>query len=546
MLRRPFRTLRWWRASAGVGLLLIAALAAVLGPVTTSATTATGRAPASPERAASTSGTVAYWLAAADGGIYGFHAPEFGNVRGRGLSAPIVGMAATPDGHGYWLVASDGGVFTFGDAAYYGSTGGIRLARPIVGMAATPDGHGYWLVASDGGVFTFGDAAFHGSTGAVRLTRPIVGMAATADGSGYWLVASDGGIFTFGDAVFRGSAGDVRLTRPVVGMAPTGDGQGYWLVASDGGIFTYGDAVFRGSTGGVALTRPIVGMAANPVGSGYWLVASDGGVFPFGDAPYLGSTGAAPGPAPVVGIVPTLAGSLYPGGTIYPPGGVGTDISFPQCTRAYPAAGNPISIVGVNGGLSNKINPCFVSEAQWAGPNLTVYINTDQVQPDAPQATGGPQSCAAGDDVCLGYNWGYTNAQAAVSYVHANGFAPETWWLDVEAPCGSASPLWMCGTAGLQSNAAVIQGALDALHGDGLVAGIYSTYYQWPRITGGSQYPGLPIWIATVPSGPVQWVADCTDPSLQFAGGTPYLIQWLGGSNPPTAPYDGDLACRTT
>ena len=41
----------------------------------------------------------------------------------------------------------------------------VRLP-PVVGMAATPSGHGYWLVASDGGIFSFGDAPFYGSTGA--------------------------------------------------------------------------------------------------------------------------------------------------------------------------------------------------------------------------------------------------------------------------------------------------------------------------------------------------------------------------------------------
>jgi hypothetical protein len=79
------------------------------------------------------------------------------------LSAPVVGMAATPDGRGYWLVSSDGGVFTFGDAAFHGSTGGVTLDEPVVGMAATPSAAGYWLVASDGGIFTFGDAGFYGS-----------------------------------------------------------------------------------------------------------------------------------------------------------------------------------------------------------------------------------------------------------------------------------------------------------------------------------------------------------------------------------------------
>jgi N-acetylmuramoyl-L-alanine amidase len=61
-------------------------------------------------------------------------------------NAPIVGMAATPDGGGYWLVASDGGIFTFGDAGFFGSEGGTALNAPIVGMATTPDGGGYWLI----------------------------------------------------------------------------------------------------------------------------------------------------------------------------------------------------------------------------------------------------------------------------------------------------------------------------------------------------------------------------------------------------------------
>jgi hypothetical protein len=163
--------------------------------------------------------------------------------------------------HGYYMTASDGGVFNFGNLPFCGSTGAIGLNAPVVGMAATPDGGGYWLVASDGGIFNFGDAAFFGSTGALHLNRPIVGMAATPDGKGYWLVASDGGIFTFGDAAFFGSTGAIHLNQPIVGMAATPDGRGYWLVASDGGIFTFGDAASDGSLGGQRLNQPIVAMA---------------------------------------------------------------------------------------------------------------------------------------------------------------------------------------------------------------------------------------------------------------------------------------------
>jgi len=74
----------------------------------------------------------------------------------------VVGMTATPDGHGYWFVASDGGIFSFGDAHFYGSTGSIRLNLPVVGMASN-GGKGYWFSAADGGMFSFGSAPFYGS-----------------------------------------------------------------------------------------------------------------------------------------------------------------------------------------------------------------------------------------------------------------------------------------------------------------------------------------------------------------------------------------------
>ena len=169
------------------------------------------------------------------------------------LNAPIVGMAAAPDGGGYWMVGADGGVFSGGDAQFFGSTGNLHLNKPVVGMTATPDGRGYWFVATDGGIFAYGDARFYGSTGNLHLNKPVVGMTATPDGRGYWLVASDGGIFAYGDARFYGSTGNIRLNKPIVGMTATPDGQGYWFVATDGGIFAYGDAQFHGSLGGLGV-----------------------------------------------------------------------------------------------------------------------------------------------------------------------------------------------------------------------------------------------------------------------------------------------------
>ena len=104
------------------------------------------------------------------------------------IGAPIVGIAATPDGHGYWLAAADGGIFTFGDAHFYGTTSKLHLEAPIVGIAATPDGRGYWLAGADGGIFTFGDAHFYGSAHDVNTNAPIAGIAAPPKGGGYWLV----------------------------------------------------------------------------------------------------------------------------------------------------------------------------------------------------------------------------------------------------------------------------------------------------------------------------------------------------------------------
>ena len=250
---------------------------------------------------ASSQGTL---LVARDGGVFAYGtAPFDGSLGGQRLNAPVVGVAATPDGQGYWLVGSDGGVFAFGDAPFDGSMGGQHLNTPIVGIAPTADGRGYWLVASDGGVFSFGDAGFHGSMGGIALNAAVVGIGAT-DHGGYWLVASDGGVFSFGGAAFYGSAGGTRLNAPVTGMAATADGQGYWLVGSDGGVFTYGNAAYLGSVPGQGIIGqpPVVGVACTPSGQGYWLVGANGAVYAYGDATFLGAPNAARLVAPVAGI----------------------------------------------------------------------------------------------------------------------------------------------------------------------------------------------------------------------------------------------------
>jgi cell wall-associated NlpC family hydrolase len=229
-----------------------------------------------------------YWLTNAAGAVSAHgSAVSYGSMAGQALQAPIAHIVSTPDGKGYWLVAADGGIFTFGDAGFYGSMGGQRLNAPVVGMTPTSDGKGYWLVASDGGVFTFGDAVFQGSMGGQHLNKPVVGIAADFQTGGYWEVATDGGIFSF-HAPFFGSTGNIVLNKPVNGMTPTPDDRGYLFVASDGGVFAYGDATFQGSMGATRLNSPVVGMAVDNATGGYWMVGGDGGIFSF-NAPFYGA-----------------------------------------------------------------------------------------------------------------------------------------------------------------------------------------------------------------------------------------------------------------
>ena len=63
------------------------------------------------------------------------------------LHAPVVGMAATPDGGGYRLVASDGGVFSYGDAHFYGPPEALRLNKTDRGDGRHP---GRWRLLAGG------------------------------------------------------------------------------------------------------------------------------------------------------------------------------------------------------------------------------------------------------------------------------------------------------------------------------------------------------------------------------------------------------------
>ena len=355
------------------------------------------------------------------------------------------------------------------------------------------------------------------SASASTSTAP-ADLPAAASGSGYRLTTTTGVVSSFG-ATYAGSA-PAAVAHPIVAMAST-PGFGYWLAASDGGVFSFGDARFFGSTGALTLVSPIIGLAATSSGKGYWLAAADGGVFSFGDARFLGAAaGRGPLAPPVVAIAAQAA--LDP----YAPGTTGYDISWPQCGGRYPDPPHVVTIVGVNRGHMFSGNPCFASEAAWAGPGITLYVNVGGLPLDDVSGLTGVRTCAVLDIACRSYNWGRAAAADDLARVAAVGVRSSMWWLDVEL-----DPRWRADHA---SNTAVIRGLLEGLRAAGLVVGIYSTSYQWGYITGNLWNPAVPLWVPGARTA--DEARQFCDAAHAFGGGVTWLTQW-------TVVYDQDYAC---
>ncbi|MHB8320377.1 MAG: fibronectin type III domain-containing protein, partial [Acidimicrobiales bacterium] len=245
-----------------------------------------------------------YWQASANGGVFSFgNAQFYGSLGTSPPVAPIVSMAATPDGQGYWLVGSDGGVFAFGNAHFYGSLpeDGIHPNGVIVGIVATPDGKGYWLVGSDGGVFTFGDAQYFGSASGLLSPGAIAtGIAAAPDGRGYWVVDNLGYVHPFGDVINFGDVVTLGYNPCcATGIAELADAKGYWIPGAYGAVYVLGYASNgMGSLAGDVNTPTncyfgecVRSMSASYEDRGYYLNEGSGGLFPFGHVAWYGNAG---------------------------------------------------------------------------------------------------------------------------------------------------------------------------------------------------------------------------------------------------------------
>lgn len=507
---------------------IIVGLGVLLGAGAVAATTATASSPA-PQ--------TGYWVMTNRGAVTPIGGvPNYSPGFSLAPTISAVSLTPTPDNRGYWIVTSIGNVYNFGDATWYGSPAAEHRTSPaIVGFAPTPDGRGYWVVTNAGNVMNFGDAGWYGSPAMQGGTaNPVIGMTAASQGKGYFLVTNHGNVYNYGSAIWRGSPAAAGITMGGSDISVSVDPAtgGYWVATSGGYVYGFGAPNYGSFTGS---SSPMTSFSPIPDGGGYRLVSAGGGVFDFGDATYFGVPG-----SPTGGAFVAIAGSSAPATVVrFGHGTWGYDVSWPQCGGPMPGGSHTIAVVGVTDGYTYSMNPCLTTEAAWAGQSMNLYINLNQPSwnPDIPGtstpagSTGPAGTCAAGDQSCVAFNYGWNSAQWAVNQAAAEGVHAPTWWLDVEIV--SSAPTYWSSNSTL--NARTIAGSIAALQSRGIVAGIYSTDYQWSTIAG-SYRPNVPVWyptgVALSSSNPQ---ALCTN-QPSFAGQI-WMVQGGAGQ------YDGDYSC---
>ena len=241
----------------------------------------------------------------------------------------------------------------------------------------------------------------------------------------------------------------------------------------------------------------------------------------------------------ITSILATAASLLmgnHAGPAAYTPGSTGYDISYPQCGGVLP--GGAFGIVGVNGGYPFvHYNPCLAEE-YGRSPNTALYINTGYdpmyTQVDGQYTTRG---CSAKSALIRGsaeqkaaWAVGCSEASRSIAYARSQGInKPKGWWLDVETENSWSS-------TDLSLNQYSIQGAVDTLRRSSPVAvGIYSTGYQWHKITGGSPVSGVRAnWVATGSPSAADAPAYC---GTGFSGAPVWFVQYLQGD------FDANYVC---
>ena len=251
----------------------------------------------------------------------------------------------------------------------------------------------------------------------------------------------------------------------------------------------------------------------------------------------------------VVALAVAAAVLAVPGTATAAPTTVGYDVSYPQCGKPLPTT-RAFAIVGVNGGLSTKANPCLSAQLSWASksagtvpsqPRAQVYLNTanpgevrDEVSTWPETGSTAYGQCDGTNSAACSYRYGWERASNSVDTFFAPAAeiarlttdpAAYTWWLDVET-----MNTWQSGSgAALARNRATLEGMTDYLESRGGRVGIYSTNYQWGQIAGSvpttSTLAGKPSWLAGATSLKGA-KANCSKPAL-VPGGKVTLTQYV-------------------
>ena len=238
---------------------------------------------------------------------------------------------------------------------------------------------------------------------------------------------------------------------------------------------------------------------------------------------------------------------------------VGYDVSYPQCGEALPSA-RAFAIIGVNGGLSTKANPCLAMQLAWAWkssgsvpaqPKAQLYLNTANPGEVRDQVTTWPSTgttpygdCDGDNTAACSWQYGYERAANSVTSFFTPAAAEArvdgrpssyTWWLDVETV-----NTWQSGsTDALARNLATLEGMTAYLVSQGGEVGVYSTNSQWGRIVGTvpatSTLTGRNSWLAGAAtlSGAR---SNCSKPPLA-PGGQVTLTQYVQSG------WDRDNSC---
>ena len=194
----------------------------------------------------------------------------------------------------------------------------------------------------------------------------------------------------------------------------------------------------------------------------------------------------------------------------------GIDISFPQCGRTLRDLTHGYAIVGLDGGMPDRPNPCFAE--QWAfaqrQAGAAVYVNTSD------NGRGDPERL------------GRRNARADLDALRKHGIEPGTpVWLDVEL-----SEVWKGSQA---RHRAVIAEHLRVLADAGYPVGVYSAPALWREITGGARLD-VPTWVGIGQATAERAERACD--SRSFGGKRPSIVQRIGtGSD--GRPLDRNRTC---